>query len=138
MVDLCGHDSQKTFRLSPDSPGFPCPRIPLSPDSPVPGFPGFPKVEVLTLTANQQVTGGYPGKRGQTHFREKISGNRPIIRLPRRSRVIVPGIAHHITQRGNDRQDRFHTPEDRPLYIDLLGRYDERQGVPFGDGGNGE
>lgn len=40
--------------------------------------------------------------------------------MSRISRVVVPGIAHHVTQRGNSRQTTFHSDEDRLVYIDLL------------------
>lgn len=40
--------------------------------------------------------------------------------MPRRPRVIVPGVAHHVTQRGNNRQQVFYSDDDRRLYRDLL------------------
>jgi putative transposase len=40
--------------------------------------------------------------------------------MPRRSRLVVPEIAHHITQRGNDRQAVFFSADDRRLYLHLL------------------
>ncbi len=49
--------------------------------------------------------------------------------MPRRPRFIVPGIAHHITQRGNNRQQVFRTDEDRCLYLDLLVRHAGRNGI---------
>jgi putative transposase len=49
--------------------------------------------------------------------------------VPRRPRVVLPGVAHHVTQRGNDRQAVFHSPHDRRLYLDLLSRYAVRSGV---------
>jgi putative transposase len=42
--------------------------------------------------------------------------------MPRRPRVVVTGIAHHITQRGNNRQLIFRSDRDRTRYLDLLGR----------------
>jgi putative transposase len=38
-------------------------------------------------------------------------------RLPR---VVIPGIPHHITQRGNRREKTFFEPGDYELYLDLL------------------
>lgn len=38
-------------------------------------------------------------------------------RLPR---VVIPGIPHHITQRGNGRQKTFFEEADYALYLDLL------------------
>jgi putative transposase len=43
--------------------------------------------------------------------------------MPRRPRFVIPGIAHHITQRGNNRQPVFHAAEDWRRYLDLLGRH---------------
>jgi putative transposase len=43
--------------------------------------------------------------------------------MPRRSRIIVPGIPLHIIQRGNNRQFCFFTDEDYLLYIDWLKKY---------------
>lgn len=38
-------------------------------------------------------------------------------RLPR---VVIPGIPHHVTQRGNRRERTFFEEEDYALYLDLL------------------
>ena len=46
--------------------------------------------------------------------------------MPRRARVVIPGVAHHITQRGNNRQPVFRTPDDYRLYLDLLRRHARR------------
>jgi hypothetical protein len=43
--------------------------------------------------------------------------------MPRQRRVVIPGIAHHITQRGNNRRNVFFTDEDRELYLSLLKEY---------------
>ena len=32
--------------------------------------------------------------------------------MSRAARVVIPGCAHHVTQRGNDRQDVFFTDDD--------------------------
>jgi putative transposase len=49
--------------------------------------------------------------------------------MPRVARIIVPGCAHHITQRGNNRQDVFFTPDDRRVYLGLLGTHCAAAGV---------
>lgn len=49
--------------------------------------------------------------------------------MPRRARVIVPGLPHHITQRGNNRQQVFYSPDDRRLYLALLIRYARQYGA---------
>src|SRR5216684_3216207 len=49
--------------------------------------------------------------------------------MPRRARVAVPALAHHVTQRGNNRQQVFYSVEDRRLYLDLLTRHAHRCGT---------
>ena len=44
----------------------------------------------------------------------------------RRARVSVPGLPHHVTQRGNRRTDVFLDAEDRHLYLELLREYSTR------------
>ena len=41
-------------------------------------------------------------------------------------RVVMPGVPHHITQRGNNRQDVFSVDDDRRVYLSLLKRQAER------------
>jgi REP element-mobilizing transposase RayT len=43
--------------------------------------------------------------------------------MPRQRRVVIPGIAHHVRQRGNNRRHVFLTDEDRELYLSLLKKY---------------
>ncbi|WP_394766542.1 transposase [uncultured Paludibaculum sp.] len=40
--------------------------------------------------------------------------------MPRSARFIAPGVVHHITQRGIDRQSVFHARCDRLTYLRLL------------------
>ena len=40
--------------------------------------------------------------------------------MPRMARLVVPGYPHHITQRGNRRQQTFFCDSDYRAYIDLL------------------
>ena len=40
--------------------------------------------------------------------------------MARMARVVVPGLAHHVTQRGNGRQQTFFSDSDYRLYRDLL------------------
>ncbi len=44
-------------------------------------------------------------------------------RLPR---VVIPGLPHHITQRGNGRQKVFFEEADYALYLDFLTVASER------------
>ncbi|MBZ5585919.1 MAG: transposase [Acidobacteriia bacterium] len=43
--------------------------------------------------------------------------------MPRRARLIIPDVPHHVTQRGNNRQPVFLSPGDYRFYLDLLGRH---------------
>ena len=40
--------------------------------------------------------------------------------MARAARIVIPKVPHHVTQRGNNRQDVFFTDDDRRLYLDLL------------------
>jgi len=40
--------------------------------------------------------------------------------MARIARAVVPGLPHHITQRGNNRQDVFLDDDDRRMYLSLL------------------
>ena len=41
--------------------------------------------------------------------------------MARLARLVVPGVPHHVTQRGNGRAQTFFCPDDYRLYRDLLG-----------------
>ena len=43
--------------------------------------------------------------------------------MPRLPRVVLPGIPHHVTQRGNNRGQTFFEDGDYALYLDLLADY---------------
>jgi putative transposase len=43
--------------------------------------------------------------------------------------VVVPGFAHHVTQRGNRRADVFETDGDRQVYLGYLRKYGDRHGL---------
>jgi len=49
--------------------------------------------------------------------------------MPRRARFVVPGVPHHVTQRGNDRQDVFFSDQDRIHYIQMLREHSRRHEV---------
>ncbi len=49
--------------------------------------------------------------------------------MARLSRIVVPDIPHHVTQRGNRRQKLFTEPGDYALYRDLLAERCETNGV---------
>jgi putative transposase len=43
--------------------------------------------------------------------------------MPRSKRIVVPGLPHHITQRGNGRAVVFDSDDDRIVFLDLLAGY---------------
>jgi REP element-mobilizing transposase RayT len=43
--------------------------------------------------------------------------------MARLARVVAPLIPHHVTQRGNRRQQVFFTDDDYRAYLDLLGEH---------------
>ncbi len=49
--------------------------------------------------------------------------------MPRVSRIAIPGVPHHITQRGDNRQDVFFVDDDRRAYLSLLKTQAERYGL---------
>ncbi|MBA4747491.1 MAG: transposase [Sphingopyxis sp.] len=49
--------------------------------------------------------------------------------MPRMARLVIPDVPHHITQRGNRRQDVFFTPADYAAYVAMLKRACETNGV---------
>lgn len=48
--------------------------------------------------------------------------------MARLARIVVPGVPHHITQRGNNRQDVFFVEDDRYVYLGLL----KQQALKYG------
>lgn len=40
--------------------------------------------------------------------------------MARKARLVAPGISHHVTQRGNNRQKVFRSDDDRRFYLDTL------------------
>ena len=49
--------------------------------------------------------------------------------MPRLARTVCAQVPHHITQRGNRREDVFLTDEDRQAYLDWLKEYAEKYQV---------
>lgn len=49
--------------------------------------------------------------------------------MARLARVVVPGLAHHVTQRGNRRQDTFFSEDDYRLYLELMATWCAHYGV---------
>ena len=49
--------------------------------------------------------------------------------MARMARVVAAGVPHHITQRGNNRQDVFLLDDDRRFYLETLRERSQRHGV---------
>ena len=49
--------------------------------------------------------------------------------MARLARVVVPGMPHHLTQRGNRRQPTFFCEEDYAVYLQLMGQWCKERGV---------
>ena len=49
--------------------------------------------------------------------------------MARLARVVIPGMPHHITQRGNRRQPTFFCEEDYAAYLELMGQWCKERGV---------
>ena len=49
--------------------------------------------------------------------------------MPRLARVVIPSIPHHVTQRGNRRQQTFLCDEDYQAYLDLMAHWCDECGV---------
>jgi putative transposase len=51
--------------------------------------------------------------------------------MARLARIVVPGMPHHIIQRGNRRQKVFLREEDKAEYLQILRKQGQRYGVHF-------
>ena len=49
--------------------------------------------------------------------------------MPRVARIVIPNCPHHVTQRGNNRQDVFFVDDDRMTYFGLLAEESQKYGV---------
>ena len=49
--------------------------------------------------------------------------------MARLARVVIPGVPHHITQRGNRRQSAFFCDEDYVAYLELMGEWCGKLGL---------
>ena len=49
--------------------------------------------------------------------------------MARLARYVIPGVAHHVTQRGNGRQQTFFSDADYGAYRDLLAQHCSAHGV---------
>ena len=49
--------------------------------------------------------------------------------MPRQSRIVMPGKLHHVTQRGNYRQNVFYDDQDRAVYLRHIDQNAKKYGV---------
>ncbi len=54
--------------------------------------------------------------------------------MARLARIVAPGLAHHVTQRGNGRQRTFFEERDHEHWRDLLGQSRRAAGEGMGSG----
>ena len=52
--------------------------------------------------------------------------------MARLARVVVPGMPHHVTQRGNRLQPTFFGDDDYAAYLELMGEWCNKRGVEIG------
>jgi len=49
--------------------------------------------------------------------------------MARLARLVIPGLPHHVTQRGNRRQQTFFCDEDYAAYLELMAQWCAERGV---------
>ena len=49
--------------------------------------------------------------------------------MPRLARLVIPGMPHHVTQRGNRRQQTFFNDGDYAAYLELMAQWCGQRGV---------
>ena len=49
--------------------------------------------------------------------------------MPRIARTVIEALPHHITQRGNNRQEIFFVDDDRKVYLEILLRQSSKYGL---------
>jgi putative transposase len=49
--------------------------------------------------------------------------------MARLARIVIPGLPHHVTQRGNRREPIFFENGDQEIYLDLLAEQTLKAGV---------
>jgi putative transposase len=52
--------------------------------------------------------------------------------MARLARIVIPGLPHQVTQRGNREQPTFFSDQDYRAYLDLMATWCGRVGVAFG------
>jgi putative transposase len=67
-----------------------------------------------------------PGARTDIEILREIQH---ILGMPRFARLVIPGVRHHVTQRGNRRQQTFFCDEDYSAYMELMAEWCTERGV---------
>ena len=49
--------------------------------------------------------------------------------MARTARIVIAGLPHHVTQRGNRRQQVFFSDEDRAMYLQTLKEESDKWGL---------
>ncbi|HEW79535.1 MAG TPA: transposase [Phycisphaerales bacterium] len=49
--------------------------------------------------------------------------------MPRGARIVIPNVPHHITQRGNNKQDVFFVDDDKVKFLNLLKKQSRKFGL---------
>ena len=52
-----------------------------------------------------------------------------VLSMARLARIVIPGLPHHVTQRGNRREAIFFEDGDHEVYLDLLAEQTLKAGV---------
>jgi len=60
-----------------------------------------------------------------------VRGDGYVLGMARLARVVVPGVAHHVTQRGVRSMDVFSTDADRAAYLRLMAEHGRAAGLIF-------
>jgi putative transposase len=69
------------------------------------------------------------GNRGQRPISVTLHSFQDSMLMPRFARIIASGLPHHITQRGNYRQDVFDDDNDRSRYLVWIEEYSRKYGL---------
>ncbi len=62
-------------------------------------------------------------------FGEIFAGTGTKQGVPRNARIVAPGVAHHVTQRGTNKQTIFFSERNRDVYLGLLRTHSKETGL---------
>ena len=75
-------------------------------------------MQVARNKKNQDIE-GYRGTQ-YLFILDSVTHKRQVLLMPRLARIVVPWMPHHVTQRGNRRQQTFFCDDDYRAYLALL------------------